>query len=167
QGITIARKKAEEAAVVFAVFDGSRPLDEEDRALIETFGGAQNLAIINKADQPKMINKEYIQSKFKHCVEISAQTGAGCDALDQWVRQEFSVEDTGAEGVLTSLSQTQRLTAGLRSVQKAMEGLELGFPPDMASLDITEAAGAVGEVTGQTVTDQMIDQIFSRFCVGK
>ena len=50
---------------------------------------------------------------------------------------------------------------------KAIEGLELGFTPDLASLDITEAAGAVGEVTGQTVTDQMIDQIFSRFCVGK
>ncbi|MBQ7936830.1 MAG: tRNA uridine-5-carboxymethylaminomethyl(34) synthesis GTPase MnmE, partial [Clostridia bacterium] len=91
QGITIARKKAEEAAVVFVVFDGSRPLNDEDRSLIKTFGGERNLAIINKADQPKKIDKSYIQSKFKHCVEISAQTGVGCEALDQWVRQEFSV----------------------------------------------------------------------------
>ena len=167
QGIDIARKKAEEAAAVFAVFDGSRPLNEEDLELIGLFGKEGNLAIINKADQPILTDREYIQSKFIHCVEISAQTGAGCDALDQWVKEQYSVEDTAAEGVLTSLSQTQRLTAGLRSVRKAIEGLELGFTPDVASLDITDAASAVGEVTGQTVTDQMIDQIFSRFCVGK
>ncbi len=167
QGIEIARKKAREASVVFVVFDGSRPLTDEDRALAESYGNNRNLAIINKADQPQKTDKEYIQSKFIHCVEISAKTGDGCDTLDQWVRQAFSTEDTAAEGVLTSLAQTQRLTAGLNGVQKAIEGLELGFTPDMASLDITEAAAAVGEVTGQTVTDQMIDQIFSRFCVGK
>lgn len=167
QGIDIARKKAEEAQVVFAVFDGFRPLDEEDHAIIEAFGNDRNLAIINKADQPISTDKEYIQSKFIHCVEISAQTGEGCAALDQWVREHFSPADTAAQGVLTSLNQIQRLTAGLSHLQKAMEGLEAGFPPDMASLDITEAAAAVGEVTGQTVTDQMIENIFSRFCVGK
>lgn len=167
QGIDIARQKAREAAVVFVVFDGSRPLNDQDRALAETYGNQRNLAVINKADCPKMADTEYIKSKFIHCVELSAKTGNGCDRLDDWVRREFSVEDTEAQGVLTSLSQTQRLTAGLSSVQKAIEGLELGFTPDMASLDITDAAAAVGEVTGQTVTDQMIDQIFSRFCVGK
>ncbi|MBQ8600262.1 MAG: tRNA uridine-5-carboxymethylaminomethyl(34) synthesis GTPase MnmE [Clostridia bacterium] len=167
QGISIARKKAEEATVVFAVFDGSRPLNEEDLALMETFGKEGNLAIINKADQPKLANIEYIKNKFIHCVEISARTGTGCELLDQWVQEQYSVEDTAAEGVLTSLFQTQRLTAGLRFVRKAIEGLQMGFTPDLASLDITEAASAVGEVTGATVTDQMIDRIFSRFCVGK
>ena len=167
QGISIARKKAEEATVVFAVFDGSRPLNEEDLALMETFGKEGNLAIINKADQPKLANIEYIKNKFIHCVEISARTGTGCELLDQWVQEQYSVEDTAAEGVLTSLFQTQRLTAGLRFVRKAIEGLQMGFTPDLASLDITEAASAVGEVTGATVTDQMIDRIFSRFCVGQ
>lgn len=167
QGITIARRRAEEASVVFAVFDGSRPLTEEDQALAEEFGGARNLAIINKADLPQMANKEYIQSKFIHCVELSAKEGQGCTALDEWVRTQFSVEDTEAQGFITSVNQTQRLLEGQRHVRRAIEGLEQGFTPDMASLDITEAAAAVGEVTGQTVTDQMIDQIFSRFCVGK
>ncbi len=167
QGITIARKRAEEAAVVFAVFDGSRPLTEEDKALAEEFGGGRNLAIINKADLPQIANKEYIQSKFIHCVEISAQNGTGCERLDEWVRAEFSVADTEAQGLITSVQQTQRLLAGQRYIRQAISGLEQGFTPDMASLDITEAAAAVGEVTGATVTDQMIDQIFSRFCVGK
>ena len=167
QGIDIARKKAEEAQVVFAVFDGFRPLDEEDKAIIQVFGNERNLAIINKADLPISADIEYIRSKFIHCVELSAQTGDGCKQLDEWVRQQFSVEDTAAEGVLTSLSQIGRLTAGKQYVRKAIEGLEMGFTPDVVSLDITEAAAAVGEVTGATVTDQMIDQIFSRFCVGK
>ncbi len=167
QGIDIARKRAEEAAVVFAVFDGSRPLTEEDRALAEQFGGPRNLAIINKADLPQNTNKEYIQNKFIHCVELSAQNGTGCEVLDSWVRKQFSAEDTAAEGLITSVQQTQRLAEGQRHIRRAIEGLEQGFTPDMASLDITEAAAAVGEVTGATVTDQMIDQIFSRFCVGK
>ncbi len=167
QGITIARQRAEEASVVFAVFDGSRPLTEEDQALAEEFGNPRNLAIINKADLPQLTNKEYIKSKFIHCVELSAQNGTGCDTLDQWVRAQFSTEDTEAQGLITSVQQTQRLLAGQRYIRRAIEGLEQGFTPDMASLDITEAAAAVGEVTGQTVTDQMIEQIFSRFCVGK
>ncbi|MBR6794033.1 MAG: tRNA uridine-5-carboxymethylaminomethyl(34) synthesis GTPase MnmE [Clostridia bacterium] len=167
QGIDIARKRAEEAAVVFAVFDGSRPLTEEDVALAEQFGKDGNLAIINKADLPQNTNKEYIKSKFIHCVEISAKNGDGCAALDEWVRQQFSVEDTSAEGLITSVQQSGRLTEGQRHIRRAIDALEQGFTPDMASLDITEAAAAVGEVTGQTVTDQMIEQIFSRFCVGK
>lgn len=167
QGIDIARKRAEEAAVVFAVFDGSRPLAEEDMALAEQFGNERNLAIINKADLPQNTNKEYIKSKFIHYVELSAQNGAGCSALDEWVRQQFSVEDTSAEGLITSVQQTQRLTEGQRHIRRAIEALEQGFTPDMASLDITEAAAAVGEVTGQTVTDQMIENIFANFCVGK
>ncbi|MBQ8893671.1 MAG: tRNA uridine-5-carboxymethylaminomethyl(34) synthesis GTPase MnmE [Clostridia bacterium] len=167
QGITIARRRAEQASVVFAVFDGSRPLTDEDQALADEFGGERNLAIINKADLPKIADIEYIKSKFIHCVELSAKEGSGCNALDQWVREQFSTRDTEAQGFITSVHQIQRLLEGQRYVRQAMTGLEQGFPPDMASLDITEAAAAVGEVTGQTVTDQMIDQIFSRFCVGK
>ena len=167
QGIDIARQRAAEASVIFAVFDGSRPLAEEDLQLAEQYGNDRNLAIINKADLPQKANVRYIKDKFIHFVEVSAKDGTGCDALDQWVRSEFSAEDTETQGLITSLQQTQRLAEGQRHIRRAIEGLEQGFTPDMASLDITEAAAAVGEVTGQTVTDQMIDQIFSRFCVGK
>lgn len=167
QGVAIAQRRAMEAAVVFAVFDGSRPLSQEDRNVAEKFGGDRNLAVINKADLQQEIDKKYIYSKFKHIVEISAKTGDGCEALDQWVRQEFTAEDQREEGFITSISQAQRLIEGRRHLRQAIDGLVQGFTPDMASLDLTEAAAAVGEVTGQTVTEQMIDQIFSRFCVGK
>ena len=167
QGINIARRRAEEASVVFAVFDGSRPLADEDRDLAEQFGNDKNLAIINKMDLAKNADIEYIKSKFIHTVEISAKTGDGCAQLDEWVAAHFSTEEIGAEGLITSLNQAQRLTTGQQSVRDAIAGLEQGFTPDMVSLDITQAASAVGEVTGATVTDQMIDQIFARFCVGK
>ena len=87
--------------------------------------------------------------------------------MDQWVREQFSPVDQTAEGMLTSLSQARRLLAGQQAVRRAIEGLEAGFTPDLASLDITDAASAVGEVTGDTVTEKMIDNIFSKFCVGK
>lgn len=167
QGIDIARARAQAAQVVFAVFDGSRPLTEEDRALAEEFGNEQNLAIINKADLPQKADLEYIKEHFIHIVKLSAKQGEGLSAIDGWIESQYSAEDCGDQGILTSLSQAQRLLAGRESVRRAIDCLEMGFTPDLASLDITEAASAVGEVTGQTVTEKMIDNIFAKFCVGK
>ena len=167
QGIEIARAKAQEAQVVFCVFDGSRLLSQEDVALAEEFGNDTNLAIINKADLPENANVAYIESKFIHTVKLSAKEGQGIEAIDGWVKDHLSPADISGDGMLTSLSQAQRLLAGREAVRRAIGGLQAGFTPDLASLDITEAAAAVGEVTGNTVTDQMIDNIFSKFCVGK
>ncbi len=167
QGIEIARKEAESAKVVFAVFDGSRPLTEDDHALIKEFGGQENLAIINKADLSQKIDEEYISNHFKHIVKLSAQNGDGCAQLDQWVRQNFSVADAAESGVLTDAAQLADLLAALSSVQSATAGLSSGFTPDLISIDITEAASALGGITGQEVADEMIDRIFSKFCVGK
>jgi tRNA modification GTPase len=167
QGIEIARARAEEAQVVFAVFDGSRPLTQEDMDLADEFGAPQNIAIINKADLPQKANLEYIQSKFIQTVKLSAKEGQGLEQIDAWIQAEFSPADLQEEGMLTSLSQAQRLLAGKAAVERAIASLEAGFTPDLTSLDIAEAASAVGEVTGDTVTEKTIDNIFSRFCVGK
>lgn len=167
QGISIARKEAEQAKVVFTVFDGSRPLNEDDRALMEEFGNEGNLAIINKADLPQMIDEEYISNYYKHIVKLSAQNGEGCARLDEWVRSHYSVEDAAAEGVLTDPNQLADLLSAKASVQAAVDGLSQGFTADLISIDIIEAASALGGITGQAVTDEMIDRIFSRFCVGK
>jgi tRNA modification GTPase len=167
QGIEIARARAQESGVVFAVFDGSRLLSQEDVALAEEFGNNRNLAIVNKADLPQMANIEYIKSKFIHTVELSAKNKEGFDAIDQWIQAHFSIADQQGDGLLTSLSQAQRLLTGREAIRRAIATLQMGFTPDLASLDITEAASAVGEVTGDTVTEQTIDNIFSKFCVGK
>jgi len=167
QGISIARKEAESARVVFAVFDGSRPLNEDDRQLILSYADAQNLAIINKADLPQLIDEEYISKHYKHIVKISAQNGAGCALIDEWVRTHYSVEDAAAEGVLTDPLQLADLLAAKNAVQAASAALAQGFTPDLVSIDLTEAASHLGGITGQEVTDEMIDRIFSRFCVGK
>lgn len=167
QGIAIARSRAMEAAVVFVLFDGSRPLSPDDRALIAEYGNDRNLAIINKADLPQKTDEQYIKEHFIHTVKVSAQNGTDCGVLDEWVRAHFSVADAAARGVLTSAMQIQRVTAAQKSVTQAIAGLVQGFTPDLAAIDISDAAAALGEVTGQTVTDQTIDRIFSRFCVGK
>lgn len=75
--------------------------------------------------------------------------------------------DAAAQGVLTSAMEIQRITEAKEKLTQAIAGLEEGFTPDLITIDLTEAASALGEVTGQTVTEQMIEQIFSRFCVGK
>lgn len=98
QGITIAKREAEAAQVVFVVFDGSQEMQKEDYDLAEAYGGAHNLAVINKTDLPIKINEQYIKEKFKHTVNISAQTGAGCSAIDGWIRSRFSVADAAAPG---------------------------------------------------------------------
>lgn len=167
QGIEIARDRAAGASAVFVLLDGSRPLNDDDKALIKEYGNGRNLAILNKADLPQKADKEYIQKYFKHIVELSAKEPSACWVLDQWVRANFSVEDAAAQGVLTSAAQIQRVTAARAAVEQAAEGLAKGFTPDLITIDIEEAAAALGAVTGQRVTDETIDRIFSRFCVGK
>ena len=134
---------------------------------MKEYGGEENLAILNKADLPQEANIRYIQGHFKHIVKISAQNGEGCTQLDQWVREHFSVADAAESGVLTDAAQLSDLLAARASLTQAIEGLEGGFTPDLISIDITDAASALGGITGQEVADEMIDKIFSRFCVGK
>ena len=104
------------------------------------------------------------------CVEISAKTGEGLEALEGAL-QEFAPLDMGQTGaygeLLTNQRQEQAARRALESVQRAREALELGVTPDALLTDVEGALEAVGELTGQSVREDITQRIFARFCVGK
>jgi len=157
-----------QAALVLAVFDGSRPLTGEDKALAAEAAGANAIAVVNKADRPVTADVGYLQGLFDRVVTLSAKDGAGVDELTRAVAAITGVQGlTGAEPVLAT--ERQRAAAGRcrDSLQEALAALEAGMTLDAVTVSVEDAIAAVLELTGERTTEAVVDEVFARFCVGK
>ena len=167
-GVTRARARMEQAALVLAVFDGSEALTEEDRALADRLAGRPAIAIINKADKPLIIDREWVTTHFAHTVTLSAKAEEGVDALTAAVSTVTGVERLdAAEPVLSTERQRQCAADCLACLQEAENALVAGFTPDAVSVSIDGAINALLELTGERATEAVVEQVFARFCVGK
>ena len=167
-GVTRARKRMESAALVLAVFDGSRPLDGDDEAFAKAAAGANAIAVINKADQPLLINKEYIESLFQHTVVVSAAREQGMEALNAVIQQVTGVERLQeGEPVLATERQRDCARRCLAAIREAQDALQMGLSLDAVTVSLDDATAAILELTGERVTETVVDEVFARFCVGK
>ena len=165
------------ANLILLVWDSSTPFTREDRRLLlECLSGADTILVENKCDLsaqplPDLELPEEL-AEHLHRVPISARTGAGLDQLEavmaRLARDFFPQAQGDAYGqLLTNERQTQAASRALQSVQRAQEALAAGVTPDALLTDVEEALEALGELTGQSVREDVTDRIFSRFCVGK
>ena len=168
-GIDIARRSLENADLVFAVFDGSRTLSDDDLGIIEACEGKNAVAVINKADKELVCDMETVRARFKDTVVISAKENQGIDGIAEVVKRLFDVGGISPESsnMLTNLRHYERVVKSLEYTENAITTLENGFTPDLASVDITAAASEIALITGAGVSDRIIDDIFAKFCVGK
>ena len=167
-GVEKARRRLEQAALVLAVFDGSRPLSDEDKALAQQVANTAAIAVINKADKPLAIEKAWLESRFERVVTLSAKQEDGIDALAAAVAQVTGVEGLdAAQPMLTT--ERQRLCAAdcLTCLQEAQTALQSGMTLDAVSVSVDGAIAALLELTGERTTEAVVEQVFSRFCVGK
>lgn len=167
-GVERAERRMAQAALVLAVFDGSRPLTDGDIALADRAAEHAAVAVINKADLPRRLDRAALDRRFMHVVEVSARDGAGVDALADAVMAVTGIERLdGAEPLLTTERQRACAARVLSCVDEAREALMLGMTPDIVSIGVTAAIGAIDELTGQRATESVVDAVFARFCVGK
>ena len=166
-GVERSRRRLETAALVLAVFDGSRPLSDDDRALIEELP-ATTIAVINKQDLPQEINKEYIENKFKQIVYTDAKGGDGLQALIRAGEQVTGIHRLSGDAAVLA-TERQRVCAATAQacVAEARDALALGLTLDAVSVSVDGALAAILELTGERATEAVVDGIFSRFCVGK
>lgn len=169
RGIEMAKRSASDADLILALFDNSRETDGGDRAIAKLCKGKTAVAIINKCDLERKADTEFIRSNFENVIEISAKNGDGLERLEQTVKSLFLSDKISLESgkLLTNARHFERVVKAREKTDSAISTLENGFTPDLASVDITEAASEIGAVTGAGVTDRIIDDIFSKFCVGK
>ena len=161
-----------EAETVLAVFDGSSPPDGQDaevlRRIRESGKEKQTVFLLNKADLGPA-NGAYESFLPVPGIPVSARTGAGMDRLEQAVREVLGVSPVGEESlgeVVLGARQYAALTNAKRHLSDALGALD-GFSQDVAGLDMEQALSSLEEIDGRTATEEIVDEIFSRFCVGK
>ncbi len=168
-GVNIAGKRLEEADLAIAVFDGTEPLCQEDREILLKLKGKHAIAIINKMDKTAETSlRDSIFSQFDRCIEMSAKEGTGLEELREAVEEMFYNGGITPEmGILSNERQLERARAAERSVQAAADALKSGENLDAVTVLLEEAADELMNLTGERVSEKVVEEVFSKFCVGK
>ena len=165
-GVERSKAAAENADLVLFVCDGSKPLTQEDQAVIETCAEHQNaIALINKSDLGQAVVPSDLP--FMTVIPICAKTGSGLDQLADVVDTMFAGQTPCDGSVLTNPRQYDAIRRAYEAMLRALQGMKLGLTPDAVLTDVEAAMEAMGEVTGATVREDITARIFERFCVGK
>lgn len=175
-GISRSISAAESAELILAVFDGSTALDADDEKIFELLaslreGGKKIIAVVNKADLPLCITEAAIASRIDAdaVVCVSTLTGNGFDRLTGAISALYidGSLDYSTEAIITGARQYAAVDAALQRLYNAMKSIELGMTADVVGFDLEEALGKLGELDGRSVSEEIVDNIFQNFCVGK
>jgi tRNA modification GTPase len=171
EGIDLVWQQAAAADVVVILLDGSGPLMPEDRGLIEANRGRNVIVAINKSDLTRALDRGSLPEELsrRELLWVSAKTGDGIAAFRDAVHSAVSrsAVECHADTILSNLRHKVALERAFSSLRTAEQGLSGGLSPEFIAFDLREALGALGEITGQTVTEEVLDRIFSTFCIGK
>ena len=164
-GVERSKKAVEEADLTIFVCDGSQPLDEEDRQIIDLCLDIPAIALINKSDLGNAVQPSDLP--FVTVIETSLATGEGLDKLAGVLDEQFAGDQPCDGSILTNPRQFDACRRAYEAMLQSLQGLKLGQTPDAVLTDIEAAMEAMGEVTGATVREDITARIFERFCVGK
>ena len=171
EGMAFVRERLLGADVVIVVLDGSEPLCPEDVKILGENRNRNTLLAINKADLPHRLSEGDLV-KYTDPMQplwVSAKYGEGVDTLKKRVfsaaRQGGSLR--GSDTVLTAVRHKVAVEGAIDLLSKAKEGLQGGLPPECAAFDLRQAVESLDEITGRNLSEEILDQIFSTFCVGK
>ena len=167
-GVERSRAAAKNASLAVLVLDGSRPLTQEDEDAIALAQTVPHLIVaVNKSDLPRAVDIGGLADRFDNVASVSAATGEGLDVLTDAIAAQFPVGSTAGGALLTNARQADAANRALSAVAEARSALRIGMTADVVLTDCESALAALGELNGKQVRDDLIDTIFSRFCVGK
>lgn len=170
-GVEKSRQLLQESELVICVVDGSTGLTAEDEAILAAATGKPCVIIVNKSDLGLAVDLETLRERFGEdkVMTLSAKTLTGVEAFSVWLKNYvYGSEGTLGEGAYVQNARQERLLREARqSLQDAGEAAEAMLPYDCIVIDVRTAIDLLGEITGDTVQDEIINEIFSRFCIGK
>lgn len=166
-GVQKSKEYIEKADLILFVVNGNQKLSEEELELLENVKKKEYLIVVNKGDLEHNIDLTSIDES--RVVWISALENTGIDELKQKIKEIFELEklDTADLTYLSSARSIGILEQVLNSVSEIEKGIENDMPIDMIELDIKEAWNLLGTITGESYEDELIDQLFTQFCLGK
>ena len=167
-GVERSRQAAQRASLALLVLDGSQALSEEDEQAIAAAQSVPNLLVlVNKGDLPRRLDIGRLADRFDNVLTISARTGEGLDTLSDAVAALYPAGETPAGELLTNARQADAVSRALSAVAEARSALRIGMTPDVVLTACEAALEALGELNGKRIREDLVDTIFSRFCVGK
>lgn len=172
-GVERSRAYAEEASLILALFDGSRELTEEDEEIMKLIEGREAVLLLSKRDLAPAFPEERLRERFPSLplCRVSAKEEHGLDELEKAILQKAYGGNPAASLEECSFVNDERQAEILRQAKEHLEeacrAIEDGMSVDFVSIDLRAAWEKLGEVTGETVGEDIIDEIFRRFCIGK
>ena len=175
-GMARSRVALEQAQLVLLVVDAAAGVDAEARRLLAETQGRPRVLVINKCDIADAGMLEAVRQQLagaapgEQPVVVSALTGAGAEALAAAVRSQLALSGAASEtgeALLSNMRHQQALLRARQSLAEARLALAAGVEADIAAIDVENALSALGEISGKTASEQVLDEIFSRFCLGK
>lgn len=167
-GVQKTREKIDSSALLLCIFDLSEELSEEDREIINKTYGANRIAVLNKSDKETKLNTDIIEENFKSRVTLSAKTGDGLSDLENEIITVCGLGSLNLdEGIISNERQYEAVSSAERSLTEAFDALESGATEDIVGLLLEETISALLALTGERATDKILENVFSRFCIGK
>ncbi len=168
-GVGFSMKKLEEAQGFIFVLDGSLPLTQDDRTIMAEVRGKKGIVVVNKSDLPNELSTKELKclAPNHEVVAISAKKGDGINGLKKTLRSCFLGEQPEPEIVVTNLRHKTALEKSATSLLEASKSLRGEMPPEMVAVDLQETNQHLGEVIGIVTNDDILERVFSQFCIGK
>ena len=169
-GVDKAKELLKKADLVLYVVDTSDPLTKDDEEIMQLIEGKQTIVLLNKADLEQVVTKENLKGKgFDQIVQISAKEQTGIEELYQLIQDIFfeghvSFND---EIYLTNMRHKTEVSEALKSLSMVLQSIEDGMPEDFFSIDLLDAYEHLGFITGESVGEDLVNEIFAEFCMGK
>ena len=169
-GVTKARTAAEDADLIIYVVDASVPLDENDQDIIEMIRNRKAVVLLNKTDLEQVVSVEELEKQTGHrVIPVSAKEETGIEELEKEIQSMFYQGDIdfNDEVYVTNIRHKTALTESLSSLKLVQKSIEDGMPEDFYSIDLMNAYEQLGTIIGEAVEDDLVNEIFSKFCMGK
>lgn len=171
EGVNRSYNYINQADLILLVLDNGQPLLDEDKKIIEEIGSKTTITVVNKIDLPRKINLVGLQKLLpeKRIVYISATKKVGLDSLEKMIAGVIwggkVIPSAGA--LVTNLRHKNALRKSLKNIEHSIRSIKKDYSPEFIALDIGQAKDALGEIVGEVLVEDLLDKVFSEFCIGK
>ncbi len=167
-GVELSRQHLEKADALIVVLDGSLELTADDRALLRNTGSKRHIIAINKSDLPLVVDPQLFEKDdHRQIVRTSALSRTGIKSLKKTLRKLILGSVIEPPVTVTNLRHRSELVRSAGGLQRAVDTLDHGLPPELAAIDLNDAREALEEIIGMVSNEDILERIFSNFCIGK
>ncbi len=166
EGVRRSLQAIDGADLVLAVLDISVPLGEEDLEIIERVKNRRSIVVLNKSDLPHLLEEDLLPGEMTR-VRISAKTGEGLGSLKREIGSALSGGGASEGLMVTNLRHKLAIDRAAEALARGGEALREGMPSEITALELREGLNRLGEISGEVTTEEILERIFSQFCIGK